>query len=609
MLAKTTAGTLTLANADNEDFTGRIAVKEGALSVSDAAALGATRGVELSAGATLDIVVRAGETFTLDRAVTGEGNLLVRGDGDGTHAFVYGLSGKNFHGNMTFSGVSAVSASNFTADDGLLRLTNAATWDARGGVSIGERSVLRLESTRAPAAVDVRTTSADSEAGIASTLTSGGFRADSGVSGFAELSGISVTPTTTASGEAGAVLSFGVDSRPDARVAPIALSGDGSVTLNNVSVEVLLGGDLGSAFDISEIRLVDTERGGMVDGSGVDSATIVLADGSEVEYHYRNGWLTLEAVPTGMNLAYAAMVTLPTETFSQDVRSLHRRMEQRRFGVEDRNEWQFFAQAQTMSADTGSDKSDSATFDYSTYGALVGADVRVGESTLFGLALAYDRGTADIHDNQGEITSDAYRATLYAGTVFADYLYAEAGAHVGFASNEIDRKGDYDRNKGDADAWSAGAFATVGGVIPTGVDGFFLTPHVGVAYLTTHVESFEERGTSAMDVDSISADSLRASVGLGAQVAFGFGEVPTRFTLDVSYSRECLDDDVDAKIRTDDGSLTRTEKAFAEDVISVGAGLDFSLSKNTGVFLNYTADFGLNSDVTHRADAGFRFTW
>lgn len=609
MLAKTTAGTLTLANADNADFTGRIAVKEGALSVSDAAALGATRGVELSAGATLDIVVRAGETFTLDRAVTGEGDLLVRGDGDGTHAFVYGLSGKNFHGNMTFSGVSAVSASNFTADDGLLRLTNAATWDARGGVSIGERSVLRLESTRVSAAADVRTTSADSEAGIASTLTSGGFRASSGVSGSVDLSGISVTPTTTASGEAGAVLSFGVDSRPDARVAPIALSGDGSVTLNNVSVEVLLGGDLGSAFDISEIRLVDTERGGMVDGSGVDSATIVLADGSEVEYHYRNGWLTLEAVPTGMNLAYAAMVTLPTETFSQDVRSLHRRMEQRRFGVEDRNEWQFFAQAQTMSADTGSDKSDSATFDYSTYGALVGADVRVGESTLFGLALAYDRGTADIHDNQGEITSDAYRATLYAGTVFADYLYAEAGAHVGFASNEIDRKGDYDRNKGDADAWSAGAFATVGGVIPTGVDGFFLTPHVGVAYLTTHVESFEERGTSAMDVDSISADSLRASVGLGAQVAFGFGEVPTRFTLDVSYSRECLDDDVDAKIRTDDGSLTRTEKAFAEDVISVGAGLDFSLSKNTGVFLNYTADFGLNSDVTHRADAGFRFTW
>ncbi|MGN0883614.1 MAG: autotransporter-associated beta strand repeat-containing protein [Candidatus Spyradosoma sp.] len=609
MLAKTTAETLTLANADNADFTGRIAVKEGALSVSDAAALGATRGVELSAGATLDIVVRAGETFTLDRAVTGEGDLLVRGDGDGTHAFVYGLSGKNFHGNMTFSGVSAVSASNFTADDGLLRLTNAATWDARGGVSIGERSVLRLESTRVSAAADVRTTSADSEAGIASTLTSGGFRASSGVSGSVELSGISATPTTTASGEAGAVLSFGVDSRPDARVAPIALSGDGSVTLNNVSVEVLLGGDLGSAFDISEIRLVDTERGGMVEGSGVDSATIVLADGSEVEYHYRNGWLTLEAVPTGMNLAYAAMVTLPTETFSQDVRSLHRRMEQRRFGVEDRNEWQFFAQAQTMSADTGSDKSDSATFDYSTYGALVGADVRVGESTLFGLALAYDRGTADIHDDQGEITSDAYRATLYAGTVFADYLYAEAGAHVGFASNEIDRKGDYDRNKGDADAWSAGAFATVGGVIPTGVDGFFLTPHVGVAYLTTHVESFEERGTSAMDVDSISADSLRASVGLGAQVAFDFGEVPTRFTLDVSYSRECLDDDVNAKIRTDDGSLTRTEKAFAEDVISVGAGLDFSLSKNTGVFLNYTADFGLNSDVTHRADAGFRFTW
>ncbi|MGN0835183.1 MAG: autotransporter-associated beta strand repeat-containing protein [Candidatus Spyradosoma sp.] len=606
VLAKTTDGTLELANADN-DFTGMIGVEEGRLLVRRQGALGSVTKIDLSGGTTFEISVAEGDAFVLERAVSGQGDLLVSGDGD----FEWRLSSKTFHGNMTFSGVTAKSDVFLAAEDGTVILRNAATWRANGGFSTGESNWIELRSMDSRAVSTAVQTMAQtaSVSGIASTLISGSFRASSGDSGSVVLRGLSVTPTTTAAGGTGALLSFSLENAAAAQNAPITLSGDGSVTLNGVSVEVLLGEDIGSAFDVSEIRLVNAPDPQSVVEGETETVTIVLADGSVVEYHYRNGWLTLNAVPTGMNLAYAAMVTLPTETFAQDVRSLHRRMEQRRFGVEDRNEWQFFAQAQTISADAGSDKNDSATFDYSTYGALVGADVRVGETTLFGLALAYDRGTADIHDDQGEITSDAYRATLYAGTVFADYLYAEAGVHVGFSSNEIDRKGDYDRNKGDADAWSAGAFATVGGVIPTAVEGLCFTPHVGLAYLTTHVESFEEHGTSSMDVDSISADSLRASVGLGAHVAFGFGEVPTRFTLDVSYSRECLDDDVDAKIRTEDGSLTRTEKAFAEDVISVGAGLDFSLSANTGVFLNYTADFGLNSDVTHRANAGFRFTW
>lgn len=605
-LTKVGAGTVTLANGAN-DFAGMVTVKDGTLRTTSLSALGKTSQVLLeSATSTLEVGTLAGKAETLNKVVRGNGNLSFVGGG----VLNWTKAEKRFSGNLSVSERTTLNTSDFfKVESGSVVLDNGAVWNANGGFSVSNGGSVSLFAAQAP--LNVMQSRASQTLAAGTQLNVGSFSAAANKSGSVVIEDIAITPTN---GGTGALITFDVESLDDADTVRIMLTKDASVSLDKVAVEVTLDESVRSAWDVPEISFVYRD-GEAVDVSGdVEDVTIIMADGTEVKYVYdsRTGNLSLSPVSPEMNLAYAAMVAMPTEAFNQDVQSLHRRMEQRRFDtLSNKDEWEFFAQAQSMSVENGSDRSDSATFDFSTYGALVGGDVRLSESTVFGMALAYDRGTADIHNSQGEITMDSYRATLYAGTVFNDYCFAEGGAHFGFSSYEIDRKGEYGDNKGDTDGWSAGLFATTGVLIPTSVENLYLTPYIGLSYLHTAVDKVEETGTRSMTTDDFEADSLRARIGIGSSYSFMLGETPTRFGLDAAYSQEFLDDEVDADVGATGVAYSRkiTEKALPGEAISVGASFDFTLSENTGIFLNYTADFGMNSDITHRGNVGFRFTY
>lgn len=603
-LTKTGAGTVTLANGKN-DFSGNVTVKDGVLYATSSAALGKSSQVLLdSTDATLKLAVTKTETF--GKLVRGRGNFALTGGG----TLNWTNPEKRFGGELSVSDQTTLNTSDFlTVDSGAVVLDNGAVWNAKGGFSVeGDASITLFANSASLYGLQSR---ASQTLASGTELRVGSFVATSNKSGTVTLENVAIVPTD---GGTGALISFSLDSADDAKNARIVLTEDAGVSLDNVAVEVVFDESIDDVWDVPEIEFVYRD-GQAADVSGdVASVTISMADGTEVKYVYdsRTGNLSLSPVSPDMNLAYAAMTAMPTEAFNQDVQSLHRRMEQRRFETQtNKDEWQFFAQAQSMQVENGDDRADSATFDFSTYGALVGGDVRLSDSTVFGMALAYDRGNADIHDNQGEIDMDSYRATVYAGTVLGDYCFAEAGAHFGFASYEIERRGEYGDNKGDTDGWSAGAFATVGTLIPTSIDDFYLTPYVGVAYLHTAIEEVEETGTRSMTTEEFEADSFRTRIGLGASYSFAIGETPTRFGLDLAYSHEFFDDEVDAEVGATGVAYSRTitEKALPEDAVSVGASFDFTLSENTALFLNYSADFGMNSDIAQRANVGFRFTY
>lgn len=601
-------GRLEISNPSN-DFTGMVTVKSGVLRAVSLASLGKSAQVLLdSEDAVLELKTVAGKTETLNKVIRGSGSLSAIGGG----VLNWQSAEKRFGGILSVSDKTTLNTSDFfKVESGSVVLSNGGVWNANGGLSVEGNSVISLFAAQDMALAYGMQSRASQTLDAGTQLRVGGFVAAANKSGSVVLEDISITPTD---GGNGALICFDVESVKDAETPRISLTNDASVSLDNVAVEVTLDESIRSAWEVPEIEFVYRD-GSAADISGdVESVTVIMADGTEVKYVYdsRVGHLSLSPVSPDMNLAYAAMVAMPTEVFNQDVQSLHRRMEQRRFEtLSNKDEWQFFAQAQSMSVENGSDRSDSAVFDFSTYGALVGGDVRLSESTVFGMALAYDRGTADIHDNQGEISMDSYRATIYAGTVFNDYYFAEGGAHFGFASYEVERCGDYGNNKGDTDGWSAGLFANAGGVIPTSVENLYLTPYVGLSYLHTAVEKIEETGTRSMATDSFNADSLRARIGIGSSYSFAIGEMPTRFGLDLAYSHEFLDDEVDADVGATGVAYSRTitEKALPEDAVSVGASFDFTLSENTGLFLNYTVDLGMNSDISHRGNVGFRFTY
>ena len=307
--------------------------------------------------------------------------------------------------------------------------------------------------------------------------------------------------------------------------------------------------------------------------------------------------------------SYAAMIAMPVETFHDDVRSIAARLEQRRHdaaaGVD--GDWQFFAQAQMISVENDT-ASDAPTFDFDRYGALAGADVKLDETTLLGVAVGAGTGDADIHNGGGKIESTDFRALAYFGKTFAERFYVNAGAQLGFASYDVKRRSDYGDANADVDGWNAGAFAEAGVRLAISeANGLYATPYVGLAYTHAEADSFkEDGGKAAFDADSLSGDSLRARIGCAFSWDFALASTAVRLGLDVAYSRELLDDEIDVDVRSGSDEISETAAALPEDVFSIGPTLDVALTASASVYAGYAFNAGTDSSTAHSANVGFR---
>ena len=308
--------------------------------------------------------------------------------------------------------------------------------------------------------------------------------------------------------------------------------------------------------------------------------------------------------------SFAAMIAMPVETFHDDVRSVAARLEQRRHdaaaGVD--GDWQFFAQAQMISAENDT-ASDAPTFDFDRYGALAGADVKLDETMLLGVAVGAGTGDADIHNGGGKIESTDFRALAYFGKTFAERFYVNAGAQLGFASYDVKRRSDYGDANADVDGWNAGAFAEAGAAFAISeTHGLYATPYVGLAYAHAEADSFkEDGGKAAFDADSLSGDSLRARIGCAFSWGFDVAGARWRVGLDAAYSRELLDDEIDVDVTASDGSrISETAAALPEDVFSIGPTLNVDVSVSASVYAGYAFNAGTDSSTAHSANVGFR---
>lgn len=320
-------------------------------------------------------------------------------------------------------------------------------------------------------------------------------------------------------------------------------------------------------------------------------------------------------------LSYGAMLALPQSGFVSDIAAISSRIEQRRydsytqFAWEIHDDWEFFAQAQGTLAQADEGKPDTRTFDMNSYGAIAGMDVKMNATTVAGFSFAYDFGDADIHDNGGEIQSHDVRATAFIGKLIENRFYVDAGVQAGFAMFDVDRRTVLGGVNGDTTAWHAGAFANAGMLIPLGMSedektSVNLMPYVGLAYSYYGVNAFDESGAAtALDTDSFGASSLRATVGASLAVTFPWLGKTSRFNLDVAYTRELMDSDVDidyAMPEISDASYTASAKTFAEDTFSIGPRLSYDLDRNNSIYGGYRFEMSTDSDTAHSVNLGFR---
>lgn len=320
-------------------------------------------------------------------------------------------------------------------------------------------------------------------------------------------------------------------------------------------------------------------------------------------------------------LGYAAAPAMLQSGFLSDVSAISARIEQRRydnyssFVWETRNDWEFFVQGQGAMAESDSE-TDTRTFDFNTYGAIAGADVKMSASSIAGFAVAYDFGKADLHDGGGDVESHDVRATAFFGKLFADRFYLDTGVQAGFATFDVKRETLLGSADGDATGWHAGAFANLGMLIPLWISedektSVNLMPFVGLAYSHFGIGSFDESGAAtALDTDSFDADSLRASVGASLAISFPWLGLNTRVNLDFAYTRELLDSetDIDYAMPGISGSekFSVSAPTFAEDSFSFGPRISVDLDRNSSVYAGYRFEMSTDSDVSHSVNVGYR---
>ncbi|MCD8313977.1 MAG: autotransporter-associated beta strand repeat-containing protein [Bacteroidales bacterium] len=610
-------GTVTIVNSDN-DYTGKTKISAGTLRFVGIEALGETSEIAVqnaNAKLLVDLSDSAADTtYTLDRKISGEGSVEILGasvastasiatvaatddssttDDAGYSTTKVKLTADNtFSGNLTIDSawlittkevgenVAAIGSAN-------VNLTTNSTWQANGGFDARTRTISLTDHSR---------------------ILAGNFTAET-TTGTMSLQNFNVE--VDENGDTRMLVKI-EDASDMSNVKSSALiSGSGSVALGSVEIDLTSYSEVTGNY----LKVADTT----VSVSGTPTWSVIIDGVDEsADWNFASGNLYNQSTtPDSANYAYSAMVVMPTEAFNQDARTLHTRMEQRRFAIGRDSDWEFFAQAQTIQNESGSG-SRAKNFDYTTYGAIAGADTRIGSATLAGIAVAYDHGEAKINGNQGKIRMDDYRAMLYASEVVGDFWFVEGGAQFGLGSYDVHRRGGYGNNRGSTDETNWGAFVNFGGVIPL-ADSLFLMPYIGVTYMYSDVDGFSESGSEPYDVKDFDANSLRGRVGVQLRYNLDDVAMPTAFTLGLSYAHEFIDDDIDFKVRgsnavNSNGEAvsnydSRTENAFTRDMISVGVGVDINVTEGAAFYLGYNLDVGFNSEVSHSANTGFRVSF
>ena len=251
-------------------------------------------------------------------------------------------------------------------------------------------------------------------------------------------------------------------------------------------------------------------------------------------------------------------------------------------------------------------------FDFDQWGLLAGADYRVTDNVVLGVAFNYSKTSADFHGALGDTDTRSYGGLLY-GTYYRGAFYADA--HTGFNWNKFDvtrrivyeslsaAASSVDRTaKGDTEGPQYTAGLGAGYDFRAGP--VTITPYGRVEYIHLDIDGYTERGAEGLNLTVRKQDVDSFQSALGATLAYSFSLpfgvlVPQ---IHGEWRHEFLNNDraITAKYAADPFNTffaIPTDRPD-RDFFAVGAGLSLVLAPRVSAFFNYETILGLR-DVTH----------
>jgi outer membrane autotransporter protein len=329
---------------------------------------------------------------------------------------------------------------------------------------------------------------------------------------------------------------------------------------------------------------------------------------------------SLGALATNLSpIGLSSLIAMPAAAVSAGNAQLRGRMEQRRYDINlstEEHPWQIYAIG-TSSIVRNDGGSEDAPYNFNTQGGIVGADVTISDSSLFGLALEYTNGSATLDRGAGKNKIDAVRGTAYFSQVLDrnGWFNLDAGASYGHSSYDTKRQNLLGANTGDSDGWNAGAFVNFGSVLRPR-ENLNILPFVGLEYNHYEVSGFTENGGDAgftnLKVDDFSLDSLRAKFGSSFHLVWSDYSTHWRFGLEVAYAHELLDteSEITSRFALDPFGVTQNKiksKTLPADVIQVSPSITWGLSEQTSIFASYRWEMSFEGETQHNVNVGFRY--
>jgi autotransporter family porin len=244
-------------------------------------------------------------------------------------------------------------------------------------------------------------------------------------------------------------------------------------------------------------------------------------------------------------------------------------------------------------------------FNATAYGLVIGKEIKLSESALFGGAFAV--GGDDMHGNavlsDQSINSKAYQGMLYGARKFSNEIYFAGQALIGYENNNTKRSIPLYTStaKASYNSWFTNIRTELGWSVDTLNQSLVLTPRVEASYLFVNQGSYRESG-SPMDLQVASNNNSSLILGAYGHGAYHLATLHNQYNLTLTgyagVARNVLHSQpqTTATFVAGGPSFSTFGIPFNSFVFRGGAGLVYASKTNPlSINLNYDLQSGNNA--------------
>jgi outer membrane autotransporter protein len=251
-------------------------------------------------------------------------------------------------------------------------------------------------------------------------------------------------------------------------------------------------------------------------------------------------------------------------------------------------------------------------FTFTMAGFSAGADYRVRDHLLMGLATGYSHTDASFHGSGGGVQTNTWPLTAYVAYLPQSWY---AYGSLGYALNLFNLQRQLGFNGLNRTATSSPAGNQFNAYGEAGYDLKFrplvVTPVVSLAYSGIWVDNYTESGAGALNLKVAAQNATSLQTGVGAKVAAPLRRGPVTVVPQAyaTYQHEFANDSrgLNASLSQGGSTFNFQTDAAGRNYTSVGANVNILTDKNFQVQLDYNAEVGRSNYTAHSVYGGVRW--